>query len=67
LFSAAPAAVVRDDTMLPISSPEPIPVDVTKLPPAAVADVNELDGVTVDVVLEGITELMGGYILAGAA
>jgi hypothetical protein len=54
--------------MLPISSPDPIPVEVTKLPPAAVADVNELDGVALDVVLlEGITELIGGYILAGAA
>ena len=44
-----------------------MPVEVTRLPPAAVADVNELDGVAVDVVLLGITELMGNYILAGAA
>jgi hypothetical protein len=56
LFCAAPAAVVNEVTMLLMSSPEPIPVDVTTLPPEAVAA--ELDDV------EGITELIGTSSLA---
>src|SRR5277367_6753768 len=42
LVWAAPKAVVSEDTMAEISSPDPIPVDVIKALPAAAPDVEKL-------------------------